>query len=180
MSELNKFQKTMSGLDRVLDKFSGFVAVTCFIAMTCLVLTGVGTRFIFKIPMMWIEEASRYLMITGVYIGVSMAVRERAHLGLTGLVDMLPAKMKTVVEYIREFITIGSYLAFTGFAVAFMLNVQSMGQKSPALQYPMWVIYLPLIIGFGLSAVRAVMIFWNDYLLKNKVLPDVHDEVQAA
>lgn len=180
MSELNNFQKMVVHLDKVLEKFSGFVTVTCFIAMTCLVLTGVGSRFIFKIPMMWIEEAARYLMITGVYIGISMAVRERAHLGLTGLVDMLPIKIKITVKYIREIITIGSYIAFTGFAIAFMLNVQSMGQKSPALQYPMWVIYLPLIIGFGLSAVRAAMIFWNDYIFKNKALPDMYDEIQAA
>jgi len=166
--------------DQVIGKAESFIAGLCFVAMTLLVLAGILTRFVLHIPFMWVEEAARYLMVTGVYIGISMAVRDRAHLGLTGVVDALPPKVGRVIKIISEVISIAAYVLFFIFSVQFAAEVRLLGQKTPALRYPMWIIYIPLIVGFLLSAIRAIMVFWNDYIAKEKTLPDSHDEILSA
>ena len=164
-------------VDMVLDKLESTTAMICFVFMMCLVLFGVLSRFVLHIPMMWLEEASRYLMVTGAYIGVSMATRERAHLVLTFMVDVLPEKIRRVVIIAREIISIAAYVLFTGFSISFLIQVCSFHQKSAALRWPMWIMYIPLVVGFGLSALHAAMVFVNDYIAKEKFLEDRDDEV---
>lgn len=166
-------------LDQAFHWLEGVISMLCFVAMALLVLFGVLSRFVLHIPMMWTEEASRYLMVTGAYIGISMAARERAHLGLTFVVDMFPAKIRSAVIILRELISITAYLLFTWFSTSFMLQVQSFQQKSAALRWPMWIMYVPLVVGFGLAAVQAMMLFYNDHFLGGTALESYDDELMA-
>lgn len=51
--------------------------------MTVSVLLAIVLRYVLKVPNIAGEEISRYLLVTIVFIGISMCVRTRSHMGVT-------------------------------------------------------------------------------------------------
>lgn len=177
--DLSKFKRTVISVDRVLGKVeSGFCMATLFVMM-CLVFFGVISRFILHLSIMWLEEVSIYLMCASVFIGVSLAYRERAHVGLTGLVDKLPKKICTALIYFRHFFCMFTFAFCSYQAVKYISVVRKFNQKTAALRWPMYIVYLPLAIGLILTFVRTLMVFWNDIMLEKPVLEEHDDEVLA-
>lgn len=174
-----KFQRNVFVLDRLMTYIENFISILCFSAMVVLVLTGIASRFIFHIPFMWLEEASRYLMVAGVYVGVSMGIREKAHLGLTFVVDLLSPKPQKLLRMALNALLIFLCLYFSYYTISFMYQVQTNGQSTPAMQFPMWIVYIPMGIGFIFGAIRGMMVFWNDFICKDHILSYSDDEVQA-
>jgi len=74
--------------DNILSAAESWITVICFALMCLIVIIGIIMRFILKTPNPYGEEASRYLMVCGIFIGVSIGVRQRAHLGVTVIVDL--------------------------------------------------------------------------------------------
>lgn len=179
-NKLKSLQKRILQLDKTLTLIENTVSIISFTAMCILVIVGVASRFIFHIPFMWLEEASRYFMVAGVYVGVSMGIREKAHLGLTVIIDSLPMNWRKVITMSLNAITVLLCLYFAFYSVSFMQQVHSNGQSSPALRFPMWVVYIPISVGFLFGAIRSMMCFWNDYICKTPVLSYGDDEVQLS
>ncbi|HEV7275228.1 MAG TPA: TRAP transporter small permease [Devosiaceae bacterium] len=73
------------------------------------VLVGVFFRFVMPISMAWPPEAARFLMVAVTMIGASVAIRQLDHVGITLLVDVLPARLRGAV-YIFGNIMIAVFL----------------------------------------------------------------------
>ncbi len=165
--EKTQIEKYIILLDKGMSIFENVITTFAFVSMTCLVLAGVISRFILHIPFKWVEEASRYLMITGIYIGISMGVKQRKHLGFTFLLDAVPNKFfKNVLNTLRSLIEIIAYAYFAYCSISFCLFVKSTNQISPALLVPMWYVYVPLVVGFIFCTIRALMVFYNNFNFK--------------
>jgi TRAP-type C4-dicarboxylate transport system permease small subunit len=179
MVERTKFQRRVIALDKLITFAENTISIACFTAMIVLVLAGVASRFIFHIPFMWVEEASRYFMVAGVYVGVSMGIREKTHLGLTALVDALDPGKRKILRLTLSFIVIALCAYFSIYSISFMQQVRANGQKSPALLFPMWIVYIPLGIGFVFGTIRGMMVFWNDFICEVPVLPYGEDKARG-
>ena len=157
-------------LDYILSKAESFVTILCFVLMCAFVIIGIVMRFILKIPNMYGEEASRYLMVCGVFIGVSIGVRKKAHLGMTTLVDMLPVKISKIIYIIGSIITICGYTVLAWYAWKFVELTYGFKQTSAAMTLPMWIVYFTIMIGLILSAFRSIIVFWSDFIAPEKIL----------
>jgi C4-dicarboxylate transporter DctQ subunit len=177
--ERTAFEQFVIKLDKVMMYVENAFSITCFSIMFVLTIIAILCRYIFHIPFIWSEEAARYLMVSGIYVGVSMGFRENAHLGLTAIVDALPAVPKRTMEMILDVVVIASCIFFAYYSFSFMLQVQMKSQKAPALGIPMWIVYIPMSVGFLFSAIRVLMRFWNDYICKTPVLIFGNEEIQA-
>ncbi len=60
------------------------------LAMTGVTLAQVIARYIFGAPLIWSEEAARYLFVWMSMFGAALAVRQGAHYALTALAERLP------------------------------------------------------------------------------------------
>lgn len=166
-------------IDKILSKVESVFCMSTLFIMMALVFFGVISRFILHLSIMWIEEVSVYTMCASVFIGVSMAYRDRAHVGLTGVVDMLPEKARKFFLYFRHFFCMFSFGFCLCYAVKYIDKVYLFNQKTAALRLPMYIVYLPVAIGLALTLIRSIMIFWNDVVLKQPVLEEYDDEVLA-
>ena len=92
-------------IDKCLDLFEMTVSALALLGMTVSVLLAIVLRYVLKVPNIAGEEISRYLLVTIVFIGISMCVRTRSHMGVTIFVDMLPACLRRVVMVIADIIT---------------------------------------------------------------------------
>lgn len=125
-------------IDRILGNF----LVILMIVMTLDVLWGVFTRYAMGSQASWSEELARFLLIWIGILGAAYAAGQKMHLAI----DILPPKLEPKKEkQLRIFInTLVCCFALAvmvvgGFRLIFIS--QKLGQLSPALRIPMWVIY---------------------------------------
>ncbi|GEM_PF-348511 len=173
--KINRYRRLVMA-DRALSRAESFITIVCFALMCVFVIAGIVMRFILKIPNQYGEEASRYLMICGIFIGVSIGVRQKAHLGVTIVAEKLPGKLSKTVFVAAGIITTLGYLVLTFYAFRFVRMMYGFGQTSPAMNVPMYLIYSAILAGLFLSSVRSVMMFWNDYIAAEKILTQSKEE----
>lgn len=63
------------------------------LAMTGATLAQVIARYLFNAPLIWSEEAARYLFVWVSMIGAALAVRQGGHYTLGAVVERLPAAL---------------------------------------------------------------------------------------
>lgn len=116
-----KNDKTMSPLERISESFNRIIQYACVISMgsmTIVVLLGVLFRYVFLSPLSWSEELSRYLMIWGASLAITIGIKEKEHVGLTIILDH--ARSKAVRIILNTIILLVSVL-FLGFMIYFSI-----------------------------------------------------------
>jgi len=121
--------------------------------ITTLLLVGVGARYIFTLPMVWIDEIVSLSFLWLAMVGAVIAMHRNEHLRLTLVVERVPARWRGYVQ------------AFALVAVAVLLAVLSW----PAMEYARdeWAIRTPELgmpnalrvsaIAFGLLGMLALL-----------------------
>lgn len=110
----------------------------------------------FNSSLSWTEELARYSFIWLVYIGISYGVKKDRHIKVDVLLLALKNKGKIILTIIANllFIAFAIFVIRYGYDIA--MQLLSFGQKSPANQIPMGLIYLATPIGMGLTLIRLI------------------------
>ncbi len=107
----------------------------------------------------WAEETCRFLWIGTVFISLPYTVRTETMLRVTALVDILPWKLHNIMNIIVDLV-VAAALAFLGYyAIDAMTGVLTSGELSSATRFPMWILYLIIVIGFFAGALRSLQMF---------------------
>ena len=131
-----------------IDRVVGFVLVILMAVMTIDVLWGVFTRYVMGNQASWSEELARFLLIWIGILGAGYAAGQKAHLAI----DLLAPNLN---EKGQQQLKIGIDLIVAVFALLVMVIgggrliyiSQTLGQLSPALQIPMWIVYSVVPLG---------------------------------
>jgi TRAP-type transport system small permease protein len=114
----------------------GDYVIAVLFATTILVITAqVLWRYAFGSPLVWTEEAARYLFMWITFLGAALAVRDGIHIRVTLLTDRLPARVRrvmTVVQLVLMVLLMG-FLVYVG-VVWVRANT---GSRTPALGLPL-------------------------------------------
>lgn len=128
------------------------------VVMTGLVLTQVVLRYVFAAPLVWVEEASIFLMIWMAFVGAGIAIRRGAHVAMTLFVDRFPYWLRWTA------VTVSSagmivFLLIVAWQGAF-LAVFVADQPSPALRISMMWPYFVLPVGavFMITQIFATLL----------------------
>jgi len=126
-------------------QFCSWGMVVTGVAMTIIILIQIFFRFVIYRPVPWSEEAARYLMIWLGMMGSVVALRKGRHIGVTALMDALPAKISRVLVYVVRLTMIG-FLGIIGWE-GFQLAVFNYPQLSAAMEITMMIPYLAIPVG---------------------------------
>ena len=104
----------------------------------------------------WAEEMARYAWIVTVFISLPFTIRTSTTLRVTALVEAFPWKLTNIMNIIVGIVTavVLGIMAWT--SVTVIGQVQAGGSVSPAMQIPMWILYVIIFIGFAGGALRAI------------------------
>lgn len=151
----------MKTVDKIIDKIEEYGIFLFASTMFILIILQVFFRYVLKHPFPWAEELARYCMIWATYIGVSACTKTNDHVGVDGFVMMLPKAIRQGIQVLVVIIVV--ILNATIFVLAIQLTstIMQRGQTSPALILPMWLAYLALPVGFGLSTYRSIRSLWK-------------------
>jgi len=154
------FGKINDRLNKTEDAMVGIIMlVTSF-----MILINVILRYVFRSGIRWSDEMVRYLMILLTFVGCSICVRTGTHISVDLLLTVLKSegRGKKILQYFIYLVGLLFSLLIAYFGVQIVTHNIANPQLSPALQIPMYIPYLSIVIGFGLSVIRYLQL-----LLKN-------------
>lgn len=129
------------------------------IGMILIVLYGVYRRYLLGSAASWIEELATFLMIWIVFLGFSIAAREKAHVGIFYVKEKVPKNLKRYMNLFIELLVAIFLIVLTYEGVR--LAATGYGQTSPALRISYLWAYLSIPVG---AMLMIVQVFYSIYL----------------
>jgi len=145
---------TIRLLDGVITTFLG--------AIFFLVVMNVFCRYALNYSFGWADELSRFLFIWVGFLGTATAFAADQHVSLDLLVERLPRPVSRAVRLVAM---AGCFGIFAVFFQQGWLLVNKTVNTSPALDIPMWLVYLCVPIACLLGVVYAIEKMYH--LLRN-------------
>ncbi|RVT81890.1 TRAP transporter small permease [Rhodobacteraceae bacterium CCMM004] len=130
----------------------GWLLIVLLAGMIAVVFLQVLSRYLLDASLIWSEEVARLLFISLIFVGAAVLARRREHLTVTVFTDLLPDRGRHVADALASLVGLicSSYLLRGAWATF----GREWDQRTPALQFPMGVI-------FGLIlASCALLLFW--------------------
>lgn len=144
-------------LDDNLEKW----LVTVFLSVMSVIVTiQVIMRYVFGSSLSWSEELARYLAIWLIYIGVSYAAKESRHVSVTIIELFISRRKFAYLTVIANCVFFVFALVLLYYGTILLMRTARMGQITPALALPMWMIYASAPVGFALTAFRLMQRIW--------------------
>lgn len=140
----------------MLDRVNALVeyAVCALLAvMVVVVFLQVIFRFVIRSSLPWSEEMARYLMVWIVFLGASIGVKRKSHIGVEAVVSLLPDTLRRCTSILVH--------AFSCVFFAFMIHygrtiLRVVGfQLSPAMEISMAIPYSAVFAGGALMFVHC-------------------------
>jgi len=127
------------------------------------------SRYILHSPFPWTEELARFSYVWLTFIGVGFGIKHRTHITMTIFVEKLPIHLQHILRLIVNIIIITMliYILPSNFLFAMRTN-----RVSGALEIPMPVVYMGVIIGLVIAVIRLIgdsFVCISDYKLKNTI-----------
>ncbi|TDL66340.1 TRAP transporter small permease [Rhodococcus qingshengii] len=152
----------MKRINYYLNHIEEYVGVISLIFTSLIVFVQVVLRYVFNYSLSWSEETARYLIVWFVFIGSSIAVREKAHATMDALVTYLPEKGKRIFSIIANTISILFCVVLIWSGIQNVSGVVEFGTVTPAIGLPMYLPYLAIPVGAALMLIRFLQLLIQD------------------
>lgn len=153
----------LAGLEGVAPQQSGSVwmrpveavAAALLVGIIALLLAGVISRYVFSLPVVWIDEVASISFLWLAMLGSAMAVDRSEHLRLTLFVGMLPEKLRGLANTLALLLM----ALFLGVMLrpAYEYAIEESYITSAALNIPMSFRAAALPVGIGVMLILAVV-----------------------
>ncbi len=135
------------------------IASILLVVIVGLLLTGVFTRYVLHMPVVWIDEAASISFLWLAMLGSAIAIDRNEHLRLTVFLNMFPPRWRGFVD------TLALMVAITALAVLLLPAVEYVREESyvtsAALKIPVSYRVSAIIIGIMLMLLVAVGHLWR-------------------
>ena len=146
------------------------IAGVCVMIMCAMVFLQVVLRYVFNEPLSWSDEIAQYMMLWSVYLSVSWAVRERAHIRVMNFINLFPRTMSLGLTIFSDLVWFVMGVFLTWQSVILEISFWENSYRSPALDIDQKWPYLCLIFGFGLMTFRLLQIYYRWWKFDEPIL----------
>lgn len=145
--------KVLKWLDENLEET---ILVVLLLIMSLAMGAQIIARYIFNSPLSWSEELARFLFVWSGFLSISYCFKKQISIKIEQVVSFLPKKIAAVFKIIEKATMLVFYFYMVPFAWTYFNNAVSSGQVSPAMQIPMYIVYVAPLVGFILSIIRLL------------------------
>ncbi len=146
----------MKKILKFLDNFEENAITVLLPCMVIIIFIATFFRFTKIMIIPWSEEAARYMMIWIVFLGIGVGAKNNAHFTVDNFVNALPESTKKYTFMLRTLIILGFCGFMTYVSVGLVSKLLKMGQVTPAMQLPTWIVYSAMPVGLTLMLVRTL------------------------
>lgn len=156
-------EKAKQVFNRLQNAVNALTAVI-LVAIMVIILVQTFTRYVIFYSIPWSEEASRYLFVAMILLGINMGISQNLMVRIDIIDSFLPGRMKKAFEIGRQVLALGISAVFF-YSTFGMLRIGGY-QMSPAMRIPMNVMYGILCLGFGLAVVSVIFKLQETVMMK--------------
>src|SRR3984957_12157452 len=99
-------RRTAFALDMLIGRIAEFIAEALVMAETCILFTGVVSRYVFNSPIIWTDELATFLFLWLAMFGAVVALRRDGHMRLTTFVSWCTPKWGNWLGTVAELVVI--------------------------------------------------------------------------
>lgn len=149
--------KLLGKVDGVISKIEVFILSWGVIAMAVNTIANVFGRYVFHQSIYFSEELNEFLIVIITFMGLGYATRKGIHIRMSAIYDALPQKLRKILMILITITTAAMMATLTWYAVEYVTKVASRGRVTPALQVPLYLTYIWVVIGLGLATLQYLL-----------------------
>ena len=139
------------------EHFEEAILIALLVLISCAELIQVVFRNLpFVDALTWPEEFCRFCWVWSVFLSLPFTIRKGGMLRVNVIVDMLPQAVRKSVNIFIDFVNSVVMGVLFWYSVETVNKIRASAEASPAIMWPMWIIYSVMLAGFGLGVVRGV------------------------
>lgn len=143
--------------EAVLLELLGWLLIALLAGMISVVFLQVLSRYLLDAALIWSEEVARLLFISLIFVGAAVLARRREHLTVTVFTDLLPDRGRHIADALASLVGfVCSTFLLRGACATF---IREWDQRTPALQFPMGVIFALVLVSCALLLAWLLVTF---------------------
>lgn len=117
-----------------------------FILLAICLLTFVETflRYTISYSFPWFQETANYALILVTYLGAAIGVKYGTHFSMEAVTEYAPDRAAQLLKTAAFFLSGVVAILFVVYGFQHIAQIRSFGVKTPAMQIPMFIPYLPI------------------------------------
>lgn len=156
-------------IDTAISRVESVILAGGVILMAINTVANVVGRFIFQHSIFFTEELNRTLIVMITFAGIGYAARHGRHIRMSAIYDALPSRTRKFLMIVIAVVTATVMFALFYFSITYIMKVAKSGRVLPAMQIPVYWIYLWVPLGFFVTGVQYALT-----AVKNVVQKDIY------
>ena len=170
----------LARLDRWVEAFEALVLIFAILAMAALSIANVIGRNLFDHSLSFVTELNQALIVLITFVGIGYGVRHARHIRMSALYDQLHGWPRKALLVLSHFGTAVLLLALAWYAVQYVEQNARIGRVTPALQIPLYWVYMWVPVGLAMGALQYLLAGFTNLLRPGihlaRHLPEHYDE----
>ena len=139
------------------EHFEETLLVVLLVFISCVEFAQVIVRNIPGIPALkWAEEFCRFCWIWSVFISLPYTIRKGNMLRVSVVLDLFPAGLRKALNIAVDLVCALVMVVLGIHSVSVVQGILKSGETSPAMLWPMWIVYSVMLFGFFMGFLRAL------------------------
>ncbi|WP_170575632.1 TRAP transporter small permease [Ruegeria atlantica] len=144
-------------IDAVIGRVEVWILSWGIILMAANTIANVFGRYVFNQSIYFSEELNEFLIVIVTFMGLGYATRKGIHIRMSAIYDALPIKARKGLMVIIAATTSLVMAVLAWYALEYVQKVASRGRITPALQLPLYLTYVWVVIGLALTSFQYLL-----------------------
>lgn len=143
---------------KVLDYFEEVILFVTFLTMTIIAFANIVSRNIADLSLSFTEEITINLFVLLTFVGTAVGVRRYGHLGFTLIFDHMNPLFRKVFIIFSAAMSLILFGVLLWYGIQMVIFQMDIGQKTPSLGWPQWLLSSALPLGALLCVIRTIQV----------------------
>lgn len=144
-------------IDAVIGRIEVWILGWGIILMAVNTIANVFGRYVFNQSIYFSEELNEFLIVIVTFMGLGYATRKGIHIRMSAIYDALPIKLRKGLMVVIAATTAVVMAVLAWYALEYVQKVASRGRITPALQLPLYLTYVWVVIGLTLASFQYLL-----------------------
>lgn len=168
-------KKILFHISRITETIEKTIVFSSILLMMANSTANAIGRYAFGKSLFFSEELNQFLIVTVTFIGFAYAVRKGRNIRMTALYDSLNFPTRKFIATLIA-ITTGLLMFYLSYkAYIYVMEVKDLNRLSPALQFPVYLVFSIIPIGLAMAGLQYIIAFFMN--LTHKEIYLSHDTV---
>jgi len=154
---------------KIVNHIEEIILALALAVMTIISFANILSRNFAEMSLSFTEEITINLFVLLTFVGTAVGVRRYAHLGFTLIYDKAGTGLKKAIIVFSSLAGLVLFGVLFWYGIQMVLFQMDMGQKTPALGMPQWILSSSMAVGALLCVIRTIQVGIHELKVVDRV-----------